>query len=185
MKYNIIYADPPWDFKTYSKKGRLKTPDRHYPLMSWEDIKNLNVNSVADKDAILFLWTPWNVLSVALEVIKTWGFKYSSCGFNWIKLNKKSDSLFMGLGKWTRNNSEICLIGIKGHPYKYKKSSSVREVIISKRGEHSKKPDEARKRIVELMGDLPRVELFAREKNEGWDSLGNAIDNQDIKDILK
>lgn len=175
------------EFEEEWKNFRIKIANNsnERPNSNPEDIKSLNVASIADKDAILFLWTPWNVLPQVLETIKSWGFKYSSCGFNWIKMNKNNNSLFMGLGKWTRNNSEIRLIGIKGHPYKYKKSSSVHEVIISKREEHSKKPDEARNRIVELMGDLPKVELFARETFLGWDSLGNAIDNQDIREILK
>jgi len=174
-KYQIIYADPPWEFKTYSEKGRMKTPDRHYKLMKIEDIKNMKVKDITDNDCVLFLWVPWCNLEDGLEVIKAWGFKYSCCGFNWIKKNKKADSLFWGLGKWTRNNSEVCLLGIKGHPLKYKINYSVHEVIISRIEQHSVKPDEARKRIVELMGNIPRIELFARQRFEGWDAWGNEV----------
>jgi len=177
-KYQIIYADPPWEFKTYSEKGRMKTPDRHYPLMKIENIKSMDTDSIADENCVLFLWVPWCNLPDALEVMKAWNFKYSCCGFIWIKKNKHSNNLFWGLGKWTRNNSEVCLLGIKGHPLKYKKSYSVHQVVISKIEEHSKKPDEVRKRIVELMGDLPRIELFARQKVEGWDCWGNEVPNE-------
>ena len=176
-KYKIIYADPPWDFKTYSAKGRMKTPDNHYELMSIEDIKNMKVNNIANDDCVLFLWVPWCNLPDGLEVMKSWGFKYSCCGFNWIKKNKNADSLFFGLGKWTRNNSEICLLGIKGHPLKYKINYSVHEVIISKIDKHSKKPDEARNRIDQMFGDIPKIELFARQKSQGWDIWGDEAPN--------
>ena len=109
----------------------------------------------------------------ALETIKHWGFKYSTLGFVWVKRNKKADTCFFGLGNYTRANSELCLIATKG---KIKRiSKSVSSVIDARIMEHSRKPDIVRDKIVELMGDLPRIELFARQSVEGWDCWGNEV----------
>lgn len=91
----------------------------------------------------------------------------------WIKQNKKTPTLFWGMGYWTRANAELCIIATKGSPKR--QSKSVHQVILSPVEEHSKKPEEARKRIVELMGDVPRIELFAREHSPGWDVWGNEV----------
>ena len=115
------------------------------------------------------------------SVIKSWGFEYKTVAFVWIKLNKKSDTLFWGMGHWTRANAELCILATKGHTKR--QSASVHQVILSRIEEHSKKPDEARKRIVELVGDLPRIELFARQKKDGWDTWGNEVES-DI-DLMK
>jgi len=170
-KYNIIYADPPWNFKTWSNKGRTKSPK--YNLMSIEDIKSLPISSITNDDCMLFIWAIYPMLDKCLETIKSWGFNFKTCGFVWIKKNKKTDSLFWGLGYWTRSNSELCIIATKGKPKRI--SKSVNQLIISKLQEHSKKPDEIRNRIVELCGDLPRIELFARQKTPGWDCWGNEV----------
>lgn len=103
------------------------------------------------------------------------GFSYRSVAFVWIKRNRRSYSWFYGLGYWTRGNAEICLLAIKGHPKR--KSAGVHQLIVSPIERHSKKPDEARQKIVELMGDIPRVELFAREKKSGWDVWGNEVES--------
>lgn len=173
-KYNIIYADPPWSFKTYSRKGiQKKSAQAHYSCMSIEDICNLPIKDLSAKDSILFMWVTFHFLEKGLEVIGKWGFDYKTIGFNWIKINKKSDSLFWGLGFWTRSNSEICLIATKGKPKRI--SKSVHSVIISKIEEHSKKPDVVRDKIIELCGELPCIELFARQKVDGWDCWGNEV----------
>lgn len=114
--------------------------------------------------------------------MESWGFTYKTCGFNWVKRNKKSDSFFLGLGFWTRSNSEICILGTKGRPKRV--SKAVPQVCDARIMEHSKKPDEIRDRIVELCGDVPRIELFARERYEGWDCLGDAIDGKDIREAI-
>jgi len=171
-KYNIIYADPAWTFTFWSDKASRKVSN-HYNLMKSEDIYNLPVNDIADNNCILFIWVTYPNLLEGLETIKRWGFKYKTCGFSWVKKNKKSDSLFWGMGYYTRSNNEICLIGTKGKPKRI--SSSVHQVVLDKIREHSRKPDIIRDRIVELMGDLPRIELFARQKTEGWDSWGNEV----------
>lgn len=170
-KYKVIYADPPWSYNVWSGKG--KTAANHYDCMKKEDISNLPVGNLADKDCVLFLWVTFPCLREGLEVMKEWGFEYKTCGFVWVKKNKKSDSWFWGLGYWTRANAEICLIGTKGKPDR--KSRSVHQVVDSRIREHSRKPDEVRDRIVQLCGDVPRIELFARQSVDGWDCWGNEV----------
>lgn len=173
-KYNIIYADPPWQFKYYSKKGeKEKSAQRHYSCMDIEEIKQLPIESISAKDSILFLWVTYPFLEKCFEVLNAWGFEYKTCGFTWVKKNKKSDSWFLGCGHWTRANAEICLIATKGNPKRA--SASVRQVCDARVMEHSKKPPEIRDRIVELIGDIPRIELFARQHAEGWDCWGNEV----------
>lgn len=173
-KYNIIYADPPWSYKVYSKKGLGRSAESHYPTMSLEDIQALPIRDLAATDCILFMWTTIPLLQDCFSVMHAWGFTYKTVAFVWIKQNRKSDSLFWGMGHWTRANAEFCMLATKGHPKR--KSAGVHQVIISHIEEHSKKPDEARERILRLAGDLPRVELFARGKKDGWDAWGNEVD---------
>ena len=173
-KYSIIYADPPWAYRTYSKKGQGRSAESHYPTMCIEDIKALPVGELAAKDCALFLWITFPCLCEALEVLAAWGFSYKTVAFVWVKQNRRNDDLFTGMGYWTRANAEICILATKGHPKRV--DAGVRQVILSHIEEHSKKPDEARERIVRLMGDLPRVELFARQSPEGWDVWGNEVE---------
>ena len=170
-KYKIIYADPAWTFKTWSKKGNGRSPK--YDLMTIEDIKKMPVNNIADKNCILFIWVTYPLLKQGLDTIEAWNFKYKTCGFSWIKKNKKSDSLFWGLGYYTRSNNEICLLATKGSPKRI--STRVHQVVLDKVREHSRKPDCVREKIVQLCGDLPRIELFARQKVDGWDCWGNQV----------
>lgn len=166
-KYNIIYADPPWRYQQKSLQGAA---EKHYPTMDIEELCALPVEQLSEKDCVLFLWATFPMLAEALKLIKAWGFKYKTVGFVWIKRNKKSPTWFFGLGFWTRGNAEICLLAVRGKPKR--KSASVHQLIISPIEEHSKKPDETRSRIVELLGDVPRIELFARQKTPGWDVWG-------------
>lgn len=175
MRYSVIYADPPWSFKTYSNKGKEKSADNHYRCMSIEDIYNLPVQNIAADDCVLFIWVTFPLLEQGLETIKRWGFTYKTCGFNWVKKNKKSDSWFWGLGYWTRSNSEICLLATRGNPKRV--SKSVHQVCDARIREHSRKPDEVRDGIVRLIGDVPRIELFARERVAGWSAWGDEVDN--------
>lgn len=182
-KYNIIYADPPWKFQAYSPKGSLqKSADCHYSCMQLEDIQNLPVSEIAASDCVLFLWVTFPLLREGLDTLRQWGFLYKTCAFNWVKRNRRAESWFMGLGYWTRSCSEICLLGTKGKPKRI--SKSVPQICDARIMEHSRKPDEIRERIVELCGDLPRIELFARRQYEGWDCLGNEIDGRDIREAL-
>lgn len=175
-KYNIIYADPPWSYKNWSAKGTGRSAEQHYPCMKKEDIQKLDIQSIAADDCVLFLWVTFPCLEEGLELIKAWGFKYKTCAFNWVKRNKKNtNSWFFGLGYWTRANGEICLLATKGKPKKV--SSAVHQIIDTPIEGHSKKPGEARERVVQLMGDLPRIELFARNRTDGWDVWGNEVDS--------
>ena len=141
--------------------------------MELEDIRALPVGTLAADDCVLFLWTTIPLLHDCFSVMSAWGFSYKTVAFVWIKQNRKSDSLFWGMGHWTRSNAELCMLATKGHPKR--RSAGVHQVILSHIEEHSKKPEEARRRIVELMGDLPRIELFARQKADGWDAWGNEV----------
>ena len=169
-KYQIIYADPPWQYKVWSKKGKGRSAESHYKTMKIDDIINLKyfIDSISDENCILFIWITYPCLKEALKVIDAWGFKYKTCGFTWIKRNKKSNSWFWGMGYWTRANSELCLIATKGNIKRI--SKSVHQIIDTPIEEHSKKPDIVREKIVELIGDLPRIELFARKKVDGFPS---------------
>ena len=177
-KYGIIYADPPWHYRVYSKKGAGRSAESHYPTMTIEEIQALPVSELADKDCALFMWITFPLLKESLSVLSAWGFKFKTIAFVWIKQNRKSDSLFWGMGYWTRANAEFCVLATKGKPKRMAKN--VHQVIISHIEEHSKKPDEARRRIVRLMGDLPRIELFARQKSAGWDVWGNEVESNII-----
>ena len=172
-QYAVIYADPPWQYRVYSTKHRTRGAELHYPTMCLEEIKALPVESLAARDCVLFLWATMPNLREAMEVIEAWGFTYKTVAFVWVKQNKLADSLFWGMGYWTRSNAELCLLATRGHPKR--RSTRVHQVLLSHVEEHSRKPREVRERIEELMGRLPRIELFAREKAPGWDAWGNEI----------
>ena len=171
MKYQIIYADPPWSYKVWSEKGKGRCAENHYKTMSKDDIQKLDIKGISDNNCVLFLWITAPCLLEGIELIKFWGFEYKTIAFTWVKRNKKSSSWFWGMGYWTRANAELCLLATKGTPKRINKG--VHQIIDTPIEKHSKKPDEARKRIIELMGDLPRIELFAREQTEGWHTWGN------------
>lgn len=171
-KYDIIYADPPW---SYADQGCQGTMADHYNGMSLENICCLDVNSISSDDCILFLWTTYPMLKESFQVMERWGFKYKSIAFQWIKLNRKSLTPFYGLGRWTRGNTEPCLLATKGKPTRI--SASVFQLIQEPLRRHSQKPDIVRDRIVELIGSISRIELFARNKTEGWDVWGNEVES--------
>jgi N6-adenosine-specific RNA methylase IME4 len=176
-KYNIIYADPPWSYKKgtpFKKAPGFIHVSEHYNTMGVNEIKELPIKDLAGDNCTLFLWVTFPNLKEGLQVIEAWGFKYKTIGFSRIKTNSKSRTPFFGIGYYTKSNCEVCLIGTKGTlPIKSNKVSSV---VISPRREHSRKPDEVREKIVELYGDLPRIELFARETSPGWDVWGNEVE---------
>ena len=172
-KYNVIYADPPWSYKVWSKKGAGRSAESHYPTMSIEAIKALPVSRIAAGDCALFLWITFPMLRGGWAVMDAWGFTFKTVAFVWVKQCRKSDNIFTGMGYWTRANAEICLLATRGHPKRA--ARDVKQVILSHVEEHSKKPDEARHRIEALMGDVPRIELFARQATPGWDVWGNEV----------
>ena len=172
QKFQLIYADPPWKYN--DKKLNRGGAERHYSTMNIEDIKNLPVNDIAEKDSLLFMWATFPLLPEALSVIESWGFKYKTCGFTWVKQNKKSDGLYMGMGGYTRSNAEICLIAKKGKGLK-RLDCSIRQTQIHRLQEHSKKPDAFRASIDQLYGKVSKVELFARNESEGWQCCGDEV----------
>jgi len=172
IQYNVIYADPPW---RYDNKGGQGVAENHYPTMNISDICALPVADIAAKDSALFLWATFPMLPEALRVIEAWGFKFKTVAFVWLKQNRKAKTWFYGLGFWTRGNAEVCLFATRGHPKR--QDNSIHQFIISPIEAHSKKPDEARDKIVRLMGDIPRVELFARQAPPGWDVWGNEVNS--------
>ena len=158
--YRVIYADPPWTFATYSRKGKGRSPEAYYDCMSLADIKALPVPEWAADDCVLLLWTTDPLLEKAFDIIRAWGFTYKTVGFYWAKLRKpdpfyNDGSFFTGLGFWTRANPEPCLLATRGKPHR--RGADVRKLIVSPRREHSRKPDEAYERIEALMrGALSR-----------------------------
>lgn len=194
-KYQIIYADPPWSYRDYTSRevaeknlnqNSKKSVVLKYDVMKTEQIASLKVRELADENCILFIWVTMPKLNEVFSVIEAWGFKYSTCGFVWVKKNKNKPTNFWGMGRWTRSNAEICLIAIKGKPKRL--SASVHSVVELPIEEHSKKPSFVRAKIVELCGNVPRIELFARKPHEliedltwvGWDAWGNEVES-DIK----
>lgn len=172
MKFKVIYADPPWSYQDKCSAGKRGACYK-YQTQDIEWIKNLEVQPLADQDCALFLWVPMPHLPLGFEVIESWGFQYKTVAFTWVKLNKKKPTLFWGMGNWTRSNPELCLLGVKGKPKRV--SASVHSVVELPIEEHSKKPDEVRHRIVRLMGDVPRLELFARQRAPGWYAWGDQL----------
>lgn len=168
--YSVIYADPPWQYRRSVGQG---VAENHYNTMSMDEIKALPVGDLAAKDCALFLWITCPKLKEVWAVLDAWGFQYKTVAFAWVKVNRKDYSLFTGLGWWTRANVELCLLATRGHPKR--QDNTVHQVVMSRIGRHSQKPDEVRRRIEQLMGDVPRVELFARQRPPGWDVWGNHI----------
>lgn len=204
-KYSIIYADPPWEYKE-SGGGKRGTAGLPYPTMSTEEICKLPVEGISKETSILFIWATFRKLEECLEVIKSWGFEYYGLGFDWMKTGLEENTIknmrksvkdgseldfieklpFFGMGYYTRQNNEVCLIGVKANPKSRIKpvSRGVRATIISPRREHSRKPDEVRDNIVKICGDIPRIELFARQRYKGWDCWGNEVSFTEEENVV-
>ena len=175
-KYQIIYADPPWSFssKELQKYGgkRFTSMDKHYPTQHKNWIKELPVRSITDADCALFLWSTDAHIKEAIETMESWGFKYITIVFVWEKKTVTGKTV-ANLGAWTMKNYEVCLLGTKGTMLKHKKVNNIYQKVEAERTKHSKKPNQVRANIELLFGDLPRIELFARQKTEGWDVWGD------------
>jgi site-specific DNA-methyltransferase (adenine-specific) len=167
-KYSIIYADPPWSYQDKKCNGAAELQYRTMPI---KEICALPIDRIAAPDCVLFMWATYPMLPEALELIKAWGFTYKSIGFQWIKQNRSGRGWFFGLGRWTRGNTEPCLIAVRGKPKRA--SASVGQIIEYPLGRHSAKPPIARDKIMELMGGGSAIELFARSSAAGWDVWGN------------
>jgi len=189
MRYRIILCDPPRSYRNYgyakTKSGcRAKRGCRkEYPTMTTEQISNLPISNICDDNCYLFLWATGPLMDECISEVKAWGFDYYGIAFTWIKTNKrKTDTLFWGMGNVTRSNPEYVLLGRKGKIERA--SASVHSVVMAPIDKHSRKPNEIRERIVRLFPSSSRIELFAREKVSGWDSIGLDIDGRDIRDSL-
>ena len=177
-EYEIIYADPSWSYNRNVGEG---IASEEYSTLSLDKIKSfLEDNDIKSKEnSLLFLWVTFPMLKEGIEVLESWGFRYKTLGFNWIKLNKNGKPFF-GIGHYTKSNSEICLIGIKGKGLPII-DNTISQIIMTEKERHSKKPDIIPDLIVRLVGDRKRAELFARQKTKGWDVYGNEIKKDDTQ----
>jgi len=193
-RFEIVLADPAWRYNNVTIRGGAEAHYLADPLtarstMSLDEICALPVPRIAADNAALFLWATWPCLEDGLAVIRAWGFKYKNCGLLWVKTTK-AGTPHMGLGHWTRGATEPCLFATRGKLSGWRQDAGVRQDIVDdsftpeglaehliacERGEHSAKPPEARDRVVQLLGERPRIELFAREHTPGWHAWGNQL----------
>ncbi len=172
-RYSVIYADPPWTYRDKALAGQRGAGCK-YDLMSAEALQQLPVAQLAAPDCALFMWVTMPKLDEAFPLLQAWGFTYKTVAFTWVKRNKHASSWFWGMGRWTRANAELCLLATKGSPTRV--SASVHSVIDTPIQAHSQKPTEVHHRIEQLMGEVPKIELFARRPALGWDVWGNQVE---------
>ncbi|WP_057785346.1 MT-A70 family methyltransferase [Alishewanella sp. WH16-1] len=175
-KYNIIYADPPWQFNSVKSGGSMKSgAAAKYNVMSLEQLKALDVPALCEKDCVLIMWYVSSQPQEALDLVKAWGFTIKNMNaFIWRKLSTNLIPHF-GMGYWTRGGAECALLAVRSKPKSVCKS--IRQVRDEPVGEHSEKPGIFRDDIVKLCGDLPRLEMFARTAPAGWDVFGNEVES--------
>lgn len=174
MKYDIIYADPPWQYKSKENvavksvlNGKLNT---HYQTMTLDEIKSLPIKDISNDNSLLFMWVVSPMLDDCIEVIKAWGYKYSTVAFVWHKQKPN-------MGSYTMSECEIVLVGKKGKIPSPRGARNIRQFLSEKKTKHSSKPEEVRLRIDKLFPSQSKLELFARQKSDGWDIWGNELDN--------
>ena len=172
-KYDIIYADPPWDYKGQKNFLGDKEPHSaaafHYPTMTTKDLMKFPVNNIAADDSLLFLWASSPHLDQAIDLMTAWGFQYKTIAFVWDKQRVMP-------GFYTMSQCEVCLVGKKGKIPTPRGARNIKQFLSEKRTKHSKKPAEIRKRIDLMFPTQTKVELFARETPEGWDVFGNEVE---------
>ena len=181
--YQIVYADPPWQFNRDIDKINVKGHgggkgigiDTHYGSMNHKDIAAMPVKDIVHQDAACFMWTTDAHLPYALEIMESWGFKYKTIGFVWVKKTKHGKQVKM-LAPWTNKGAEICLFGTRGAMTKHLGTKDVYQVHEAERREHSRKPDIIRDEIKRMFPECKRLELFARQQYPGWDAWGNEVD---------
>ena len=161
--YGVIYADPPWPFDVWTESGNDRAASNHYPTLTLEAIKALPMP--AAQDAVLFLWSTVPILPQALAVMQAWDFTYKSA-IVWSKGRE-------GTGYWTRNRVEFLLIGTRGNVPAPAPGGQPPQVIEARRGCHSEKPAIFAEMIERLFPNVPRLEMFARKAQVGWDVHGN------------
>lgn len=214
MRYSIIYVDPAWTYDDKALAGSRGAGCKYKLMTDVEMQTELPVGSLAATDSVLFMWATYPKLQEALDLGRSWGFQYKTVAFTWVKTTPAFGGLlewigralpfqegvfvsrpelveilkriktlwFIGMGRWTRSNAEVVLLFVKGKPKRV--DAGVNQIVATVPGRHSAKPAEVRDRIVRLMGDVPRVELFAREATEGWESLGYDVDGMDLRESI-
>ena len=176
--FGAILADPPWPFATWSHKGQGRSGEAHYGTMGHQDLENMPVASLMAPDAVLFLWIVQTQIPQAVKLVESWGFSLKSIAFAWVKgegLPMFPDDITtqIGMGMWTRAEFEQCWLATRGKPKRL--DAGVRQVLLEKRREHSRKPDGIHERIERLVAG-PYLELFARQQRPGWTVWGNQTD---------
>jgi N6-adenosine-specific RNA methylase IME4 len=174
-KYEIIYADPPWDYKGQTQHGgtgkaNTGSASTHYQTATLDDLKALNLSAITADDALLFMWSSSPHLDQAIDLLKAWGFKWATVGFVW-------DKQRVNPGFYTMSQCELCLIGKRGRIPTPRGARNVRQFLSSMRGRHSEKPDEVRRRIEEMFPTQRKLEMFARVAAPGWDVWGNEVES--------
>lgn len=170
--YNLIYADPPWTYRDKANAGE-RGAGHKYPTLTVYQLMALNVGEIAARDCLLAMWWVAPLPEEALRVAKAWGFTVKTMkGFTWAKSSKYGKNCF-GMGNWTRANTEDCMFATRGSPKRV--DAGVPQLVHALRGRHSEKPPEVRDRLVRLVGDVPRIELFARVSTPGWDVWGDEV----------
>jgi N6-adenosine-specific RNA methylase IME4 len=187
--FNVLLADPPWSYRNVKTGGTMTSgAAAQYQTLTLDDLCSLPVSRVARADAVLFLWATVPLLLEAMTVLTAWGFEYKTT----IVWDKAHEDMFgevreskLGMGMWFRGQIELLLLGVRGAVAPFR--TAQRNVIRSAGRKHSAKPEEAR-RIIEAatasMPDRRLLELFARDRVDGWTSHGNALDGCDIREAL-
>jgi len=192
-KYDVIYADPPWDYngklqfdKTskdvnnidLSRKIFISSASFKYPTLKLDELKRLKLQEIAKDDCLLFMWTSNPHLAQAIELAEAWGFEYRTVAFVWDKMNHNP-------GQYTLSNCELCLVFKKGKIPTPRGARNIQQLVRSKRNGHSEKPIEVMQRIEKMFPTQDKIELFARKKFDGWDVWGLDVFNEDKQLRLK
>lgn len=172
-KYSVIYCDPPWDYKgqkqhTGSKGKESGGAVSHYSCLKLKDLKRLPVKDIADDDCLIFMWSSSPHLDQAIELMKSWGFKYATIAFVW-------DKMRVNPGFYTMSQCEICIVGKRGKIPRPRGARNIRQLVTEKRRAHSQKPDDVRNRITQMFPTQSKIELFARDASDGWDVWGDEV----------
>lgn len=192
--FKAILADPPWRFKVWSgtevvqargSKSTYKPASVHYRTIETRELAALPISSLAADDCVLFIWCCWPTLRDAWDLVGAWGFEYKTCAFDWMKGHAGQIDMFrddadplMGMGYWTRANTEPCLLATRGKPKRI--NADVRQGIFEPRRAHSRKPECVHDRIERLVAG-PYLELFARRSRPGWTTWGNESTKFDME----
>lgn len=191
MRFGAIVIDPPVPYQMFAEKMSSRTAAGRYDLMTWDDLATLgpSINAVALPDACLFLWICPPLIPETLRMAEAWGWEYKTVAFTWLKTYRQAESFWLGMGKWSRANSEQVWLFTRGKPERRDKSikqviHTDSEAVVTNTGRHSQKPDQVQDRIERLVSG-PYLELFARRYRQGWSCIGNELDGLDIRDSLR